>query len=267
MNMPESVLRGRFIPACAGNTISQCVVYLWQTVHPRVRGEHFGWTPETGRADGSSPRARGTPESGEISEAGRRFIPACAGNTRYVPTNASSSPVHPRVRGEHPSDCSSILLMTGSSPRARGTPPFQSCRAYRPRFIPACAGNTIESSSATTSPSVHPRVRGEHSASASASAGTSGSSPRARGTRTGDCPLRLRLRFIPACAGNTPMHGTVLLSSPVHPRVRGEHSIVYRCEMMQTGSSPRARGTPHAGGPALPVQRFIPACAGNTCAS
>ena len=96
---------GRFIPACAGNTVGSARVSQTRAVHPRVRGEHAGTSGPTLRRPGSSPRARGT-RFAVGAKRGRqnRFIPACAGNTSdqsYVPGRTTW------------------------------------------RFIPACAGNTL----------------------------------------------------------------------------------------------------------------------------
>ncbi len=175
----------RFIPACAGNTISADKKFYFITVHPRMRGEHAFHS--------------------FLVIHFLRFIPACAGNTIAVQFirhfNSGSSPhargtllinliidigisVHPRMRGEH-GICSLAKSATD-------------------RFIPACARNTLVHhlepvSKAGSSPHargtllaidltfrinpVHPRMRGEH--------------------------YKVNLffckdqRFIPACAGNT----------------------------------------------------------------
>ena len=112
------------------------------------------------------------------------------------------------------------------------------------RFIPACAGNTQQRQIGITQ--------------------AGGSSPPARGTRPPDQVDRATERFIPACAGNTPRTRHDRPATPVHPRLRGEHSSEIRLSCNCSGSSPPARGTlaavtcfPHR-------SRFIPACAGNT---
>jgi len=123
----------------------------------------------------------------EAFMARRRFIPACAGNTRDQPLcrpNAYGSsphargtpikikinivrlPVHPRMRGEHSIDLTTRFDRYGSSPHARGT---------------------LNASTQTTSiGTVHPRMRGEHE----------------------DCGY---------------LKNDALT---VHPRMRGEHSMV-----------------------------------------
>ena len=93
------------------------------------------------------------------------------------------------------------------------------------RFIPACAGNSILNVCSTSKDSVHPRVCGEQRDSYRSETDMDGSSPRVRGT---DCVLPgwpAYARFIPACAGNSPLHGFTWLPLPVHPRVCGEQLI------------------------------------------
>ena len=91
----------RFIPACAGNTRSAFFLGAAIAVHPRVCGEHVFAAAAQVLDAGSSPRVRGTRHPRRARPAGRRFIPACAGNTITVPDVA--------------------LALRGSSPRVRGT--------------------------------------------------------------------------------------------------------------------------------------------------
>ena len=235
----------RFIPACAGNTRKLSAAPPQCPVHPRVRGEHVAQFEQDGGVTGSSPRARGTHPPHPQRSAFYRFIPACAGNTASCSRSTRASAVHPRVRGEHADITQIGQIYRGSSPRARGTRVEGDAQGRQDRFIPACAGNTLNSSGTLPPCSVHPRVRGEHACFTALAAGTSGSSPRARGTQSKAslpadrsrfipacawgtqarcCEFRLASRFIPACAGNT--SGTTLSGDaiPVHPRVRGEHS-------------------------------------------
>ncbi len=98
-----------------------------------------------------------------------------------------------------------------------------------------------------------------------ASAFQPGSSPRARGTPPVDKQSRTCARFIPACAGNTSRPPAPCRGAAVHPRVRGEHSPYSPQAKNLIGSSPRARGTRDCNPMAPALERFIPACAGNTC--
>ncbi len=90
-----------------------------------------------------------------------------------------------------------------SSPRVRGTPFHRHARNLNTRFIPACAGNTHRCDASERTKSVHPRVCGEHTGRPSTVCNERGSSPRVRGTHLERDVVRLRERFIPACAGNT----------------------------------------------------------------
>ena len=137
-------------------------------------------------------------------------------------------------------------------------------RNERRRFIPACAGNTPRPALRRLNTAVHPRVRGEHFLHLAKNKTVRGSSPRARGTQCGRRAEKTSRRFIPACAGNTGPRNSRRGCRPVHPRVRGEHPVVYIGSRGQTGSSPRARGTPSRCRQGTRWWRFIPACAGNT---
>ena len=213
----------RFIPACAGNTLFPTLPRWAAAVHPRVRGEHRALARVAVGAAGSSPRARGTPTPAQSRRGCPRFIPACAGNTRTTRAGSGARPVHPRVRGEHAGMSDSLSPPVGSSPRARGTLANPCQRRCGGRFIPACAGNTLIFFLSPLPPPVHPRVRGEHPGRSGRRSDADGSSPRARGTRAERAERRLRLRFIPACAGNTTAAQDAETTPSVHPRVRGEH--------------------------------------------
>ena len=135
----------------------------------------------------------------------------------------------------------------GSSPRVRGTPAELAGSAYEVRFIPACAGNSKSPVAPTDA--------------------AGGSSPRVRGTRVLATRLFCVHRFIPACAGNSGRRPAIAKASAVHPRVCGELEVFALRPRDQAGSSPRVRGTPPPNGLGRAPERFIPACAGNSCAA
>ncbi len=192
------------------------------------------------------------------------FIPAWAGNTSKSPQQHRYRSVHPRVGGEHHCQPPRVARNAGSSPRGRGTLTIPPGPIRQERFIPAWAGNTSSSERRSARSSVHPRVGGEHARAAPIPTPTSGSSPRGRGTRMTDRCSTSGTRFIPAWAGNT-SHPSIRITAPtVHPRVGGEHCLVFKIEIAQNGSSPRGRGTLFHGGGADLARRFIPAWAGNT---
>ena len=90
-------------------------------VHPRGRGEQVGFVVEERVTYGSSPRTRGTENGGDNEYAYGRFIPADAGNRVGRRTDAKSTAVHPRGRGEQLDLLDGLLHPVGSSPRTRGT--------------------------------------------------------------------------------------------------------------------------------------------------
>ena len=109
-----------------------------------------------------------------------------------------------------------------------------------------------------TNEAVHPRLRGEHGAQALPSGAVLGSSPLTRGTHRLKAVFFAGIRFIPAYAGNTsgPSGGSSRL--PVHPRLRGEHTLDAHPLYFTIGSSPLTRGTPQAIGCMAARVRFIP---------
>ena len=237
-------LRHRFIPACAGNSISCLAPTPTMTVHPRVCGELTTATQAGGTVTGSSPRVRGT-RSGDWPSTGWRTV-------------------HPRVCGELKIPPLGDIDSPGSSPRVRGTRQNRERRNGQNRFIPACAGNSILRTFCRLSITVHPRVCGELRHGAMAELLGPGSSPRVRGTREAgargaraapvhprvcgelpDIQLRPRRprRFIPACAGNSGGARARPGGCSVHPRVCGELCLVDRSHHQTSGSSPRVRGT------------------------
>ena len=277
--------QGRFIPACAGNSASEWCGAAVGAVHPRVCGELHPDDAEVSDAVGSSPRVRGTRRDNPQLPDGRRFIPACAGNSSTRPAARTSKAVHPRVCGELSHAEVARQTSDGSSPRVRGTRVAAQRSRRAGRFIPACAGNSRQQ-------------RGRLSAA-------SGSSPRVRGTRVRSQWERNNDRFIPACAGNSRRRRRLRSTLPVHPRVCGELVTSQHLQQplrwfipacagnswdcqpplptfsvhprvcgelvkgdpagwVQGGSSPRVRGTQRGGGRRWRVVRFIPACAGNS---
>ena len=90
----------RFIPACAGNSGLSAKVKRFRTVHPRVCGELSMEVGLDFESTGSSPRVRGTRSRRRTARGERRFIPACAGNSRPASGRRATGSVHPRVCGE-----------------------------------------------------------------------------------------------------------------------------------------------------------------------
>ena len=132
---------------------------------------------------GSSPLTRGTHDTLLDLANYCRFIPAYAGNSRYVTRSRELLPVHPRLRGELTIRISMVICTSGSSPLTRGT--------------------LNDSPYKALTRTVHPRLRGELFIVGVNVKSRVGSSPLTRGTPKRGAPVSGSGRFIPAYAGNS----------------------------------------------------------------
>ena len=178
------------------------------------------------RIAGSSPLARGTQCEKPLGISLVRFIPTRAGNTAKGGCSQTAMSVHPHSRGEHCTVASSVSLMSGSSPLARGTPAWTGHHLILTRFIPTRAGNTLADFVCCDCHTVHPHSRGEHASPTVRMVGITGSSPLARGTPEFARVFLQQARFIPTRAGNTWSIEFAPLPRSVHPHSRGEHLFV-----------------------------------------
>ena len=170
---------------------------------------------------------------------------------------------HPRVCGERAPGSVWHELDLGSSPRVRGTLALDMASADVNRIIPACAGNATRPGSSSSRVSDHPRVCGERTVSYASRSAAYGSSPRVRGTRRRSSGPSVRVRIIPACAGNASIRIPVSPARSDHPRVCGERFSYQASAPLLDGSSPRVRGTRDSPRAVDRAIRIIPACAGN----
>ena len=255
---------GRFIPAGAGNTLARLNRNQPETVYPRWRGEHYSVQVRGAFSYGLSPLARGTRSDPVQTIRGSRFIPAGAGNTSGDQYSGIAGAVYPRWRGEHLSVVIVWPSTAGLSPLARGTHVVAVKVLSRLRFIPAGAGNTETIVSGFLFYPVYPRWRGEHGKMSFRYLRPDGLSPLARGTHMPLIRDDGNFRFIPAGAGNTRCAKPGHCHTPVYPRWRGEHLLLWNRLFLPVGLSPLARGTPICDRNPDRVFRFIPAGAGNT---
>ena len=234
----------RFIPAYAGNAASRCEMPATSSVHPRIRGERNNEIARVAPSIGSSPHTRGTLAEHHRYDAGRRFIPAYAGNAATGLGRCAPTAVHPRIRGERAANHYGDKKRGGSSPHTRGTRPSGVQNRPYKRFIPAYAGNARGPARQQTPPSVHPRIRGERSSSPASSGSYVGSSPHTRGTPSRPCSGVARMRFIPAYAGNAAGGPSGAGGGAVHPRIRGERTssklLIYRMKSEPSDSTKRS---------------------------
>ena len=276
--------RPGIIPADAGSTLAYRLRFGRREDHPRGCGEHPGSTGMRSEASGSSPRMRGAQAFGPDDRARRGIIPADAGSTSTVQSEAIPSEDHPRGCGEHLIRSRQVFSRLGSSPRMRGalpaisgavssigsSPRMRGALRYRPqarysgRIIPADVGSTHSCSAIHQCRKDHPRGCGEHTGVRGIRLTMYGSSPRMRGAPTAKATLWDWRRIIPADAGSTVALSEAVDEEEDHPRGCGEHSSLRLLVEQETGSSPRMRGA-RAGVHQLPSpMRIIPADAGST---
>ncbi len=260
---PEQAGQVRFILAYAGNAVTGASAQKSRAVHPRICGERLGTPQSMDSIYGSSPHARGTRGRLPVPGLPGRFIPACAGNASRPPSHPPGTSVHPRMRGGRYIPSQHGIRRHGSSPHARGTRHQLFHHIGQHRFIPACAGNAAVFLEKTGARLVHPRMRGERAPATLPIEASFGSSPHARGTQPLEPCHSLCRRFIPACAGNAWARARQTARCAVHPRMRGERSMISCAASLASGSSPHARGTPRGPAGRFRCRRFIPACAGN----
>ena len=136
-------LPARFIPARAGNTLTDLHQFRTLAVYPRSCGEHGVCAGIFLTACGLSPLVRGTQPKEALEKLAQRFIPARAGNTLIHIFLRLQLTVYPRSCGEHRLLYPVGWIACGLSPLVRGTPPSSSSAPSIKRFIPARAGNTV----------------------------------------------------------------------------------------------------------------------------
>ena len=131
----------------------------------------------------------------------------------------------------HPRLCGEHFASVRHLQRGQASPPVRGTR-HQPRRL-----------------RVHPRLCGEHRGLLLDLRLTLRFIPACAGNTLGfhrtTLPVRIRTRFIPACAGNTAFDGRERAPSAVHPRLCGEHPVqpTKRGKNACAGSSPPVRGT------------------------
>ena len=215
-------------------------------------------------ASGSSPRVRGKLQARRVEGVASRIIPARAGQTLWLRPATWLFPDHPRACGANVDGFPSKDANAGSSPRVRGKRPRRGILGRGQRIIPARAGQTPGPDENIKQLPDHPRACGANPPMMLRSCVGHGSSPRVRGKLRLQHSPKIRLRIIPARAGQTWVPMLPASDNPDHPRACGANFSQDAAGWARAGSSPRVRGK-------LPQQihvghgvRIIPARAGQT---
>jgi len=177
----NSLSRGPSPRARGGPTIPPRGIWAW-SVHPRVRGGAYNPIEGDLVLVGPSPRARGSLLSFGFRNTTPGSIPACAGEPNVWYDLLPHPEVHPRVRGGAIVLTSLEFLVSGPSPRARGSPGEIPAPLFFVGSIPACAGEPSSGAKRAFTSQVHPRVRGGAFGKCFIHVNVSGPSPRARGS-------------------------------------------------------------------------------------
>ena len=239
----------------------------WPRVYPRERGGTAHSPSPSFSTMGLSPRTRGNRRRRGAGAFPRRSIPANAGEPLRLPHFRRRGRVYPRERGGTARQSVTGALSWGLSPRTRGNPRAVNGGGGWPGSIPANAGEPLTRCSTTSTGGVYPRERGGTHARASAPARHQGLSPRTRGNRSSSKVRTSRLGSIPANAGE-PSHGLLAKRlARVYPRERGGTFVEIAQEHRRKGLSPRTRGNRAGRRQSPPVQRSIPANAGEPLAA
>ena len=215
-------------------------------------------------SEGSSPLARGLLENGQAKNQNKWIIPARAGFTARPPRRRRRFPDHPRSRGVYAAQVSSVGLIVGSSPLARGLQLPVGEEQRHVRIIPARVGFTARELAHVRDHEDHPRSRGVYRSGFRRPAEAGGSSPLARGLPAGPGWRVRSTGIIPARAGFTRPRRRTGRHRQDHPRSRGVYLRRPGSGSRSSGSSPLARGLRHKAFTDLGISRIIPARAGFT---
>ena len=213
---------GGIIPARAGFTQGRLDWRPLPRDHPRSRGVYP--RPRWGglRKSGSSPLARGLPDGVVVQGGPEGIIPARAGFTSRWSDAVRRRPDHPRSRGVYSVSFDSVIVLTGSSPLARGLRRQRSSPECGKGIIPARAGFTSHENLGGLPDADHPRSRGVYLRPMPVRTWQWGSSPLARGLPSASA----------ACDSDR----------ADHPRSRGVYADGGEGRKVDVGSSPLARG-------------------------
>ena len=132
-----------------------------------------------------------------------RIIPAHAGQTALRRHPCTREPDHPRACGANTGKDAEKHFKDGSSPRMRGKHASYGFIQAFSRIIPAHAGQTRASVHVVVFGADHPRACGANRLLDEGARASDGSSPRMRGKLLLCHLVGLRIRIIPAHAGQT----------------------------------------------------------------
>ena len=217
----------RSIPAYAGEPTSETSPTTGSRVYPRVCGGTPPVWQEWRHDQGLSPRMRGNHTRWKWCRLGLRSIPAYAGEPIRTASSPTPPEVYPRVCGGTSPASAGYHCTPGLSPRMRGNHDPQAAPAGRTGSIPAYAGEPSSNNQCMAGNMVYPRVCGGTHGGLPLWPYSNGLSPRMRGNQAAMQAGSVRMRSIPAYAGEPPAPPGGVGLCAVYPRVCG--GTCYKC--------------------------------------
>ncbi len=193
----------RSIPAGAGETVTDSWRHSCSSVDPRGCGGDTCSGVAVCWVIGRSPRVRGRPPVGSVMSYVYGSIPAGAGETDVLASEAIETGVDPRGCGGDSRCVLSRTIMPGRSPRVRGRLRCDPDITQSERSIPAGAGETRLGGYFNVTGTVDPRGCGGDGMMGRTAGFEWGRSPRVRGRRFHRDVHQDRRGSIPAGAGET----------------------------------------------------------------
>ena len=191
----------RSIPACAGEPFGYAAIVIAEKVYPRVCGGTHAFQAGIDSFVGLSPRVRGNHTEEPYNWTVTRSIPACAGEPFGYAAIVIAEKVYPRVCGGTHAFQAGIDSFVGLSPRVRGNLAAYVASVVSKRSIPACAGEPLTGIVTLLLWRVYPRVCGGTQDRVGDRWLDYGLSPRVRGNPPPVAADSVKVRSIPACAG------------------------------------------------------------------
>ena len=228
----QSLIEGS-IPACAGETLTDCPRQSGIGVYPRLcGGNRPNPMPVLGMM-GLSPLVRGKHHLDTTRTRVRGSIPACAGETCGIAVLTADMGVYPRLCGGNYQHLKRLVMSMGLSPLVRGkhAPSWPGLNVSG--SIPACAGETHPATSRSPFLGVYPRLCGGNSAAVNTGGLGAGLSPLVRGKLSCSKILGLPPGSIPACAGETWWMMEWIRPSRVYPRLCGGNSCIQHYDLLK----------------------------------
>ena len=193
----------RIIPAHAGQIPKSNTSYPTRSDHPRTCGANLSGRQQGSERFGSSPHMRGKHAHNPQRIQNKGIIPAHAGQTNRACIRNAVAWDHPRTCGANSRSPVFIGRVSGSSPHMRGKLIVMREIRNLLRIIPAHAGQTSVAGVRMPALTDHPRTCGANPHRSACSTTATGSSPHMRGKLRDRPTDLLRVRIIPAHAGQT----------------------------------------------------------------